>query len=441
MKRQIRILAVTFLFASLLSANNSFAQGWVLAGSVPNPGQRPSISVFLPDVAWIADGSVDTPKVFRTIDGGLNWVSLPTGAMNKEVYCIWALTTNSAVVGEGVVNGNARLFYTYDAGSNWTVVGQTGSNQGYFNGIVFSRSDTTYGFAIAERILKTTNGGANWFVINSGVSGVSNAHNSLFMIDNYFYGFGMNNGAARVRLTTDDGVTWDNQQIGVPGNYTSAIAFSTNKLYGLAATSSSMPLIARTVNGGQTWSVVNIDTGLTGAVKIKWVAGTSVVYIMGENGKIKRSNDNGLSWVMQQVPPGVTGLYHFDFVRRRESIVYGYAVSTDGTVIKLIDSIVYVPTGNQEIHSGVPEQYKLYQNYPNPFNPSTVISFDIPRTSFARLIIYDALGREQESLVNKELNAGYHEITWNASGYATGIYYYTFYGDGFTESKKMVLTK
>ena len=215
MKRQLQILAIlpTVFLSLLLLSNLSIAQDWVLAGSVPNVGQRPSISVFLPDVAWIADGSVDTPKVFRTIDGGLNWVALPIGGMSKEIYCIWALTTNSAVVGEGVVNGNARLFYTYDAGANWTVVGQTGSNQGYFNGIVFSRSDTTYGFAIAERILKTTNGGANWTMINSGVSGVSNAHNSLFMIDNYFYGFGMNNGAARVRLTTDDGVSWSNQQI------------------------------------------------------------------------------------------------------------------------------------------------------------------------------------------------------------------------------------
>ena len=250
----------------------------------------------------------------------------------------------------------------------------------------------------------------------------------------------MNNGAARVRLTTDDGISWSNQAVGVSGNYTCAIAFATDKLYGLAATSTSMPYIARTVNGGSTWTTVNIDTGLTGAVKIKWVAGTSVVYIMGENGKIKRSNDNGLSWVMMNVPPGVTGLYHFDFVRRR-TIVYGYAVSTDGTVIKLTDSITYVPTGTQGNQSGIPSEYRLYQNYPNPFNPSTVISFDAPKSSFTKLVIYDALGREAETLINEELKAGHHEINWDASAYSSGIYYYTVYTNNFTESKKMILTK
>ncbi len=425
------------LILTTIDITSSYAQSWVLAGTITNPGQRPSISIVNYSTAWVADGTVDNPKVFRTINGGLNWISLPTTGIAEELYCIWATAENTAFTGEGEVNGNARLFYTSNAGVNWVSVVQTGQNQGYFNGIIFSRRDATYGFAIAERIFRSTNSGLNWTMILSGVNGVSNAHNSLFMIDGNFYGFGMNNGAARVRLTTNDGSNWMNQAIGVPGNYTSAVAFADNKLLGVAATSTSLPLIARTVNGGQTWSDINIGTGLTGASKLKWVSGSSVVYIMGENGAIKRSLDNGLTWSSMPTA-GVTNLYHFDFIKL-SNVIYGYAVSSNGSVIKLADSILI--TGAGRINSTIPSEFKLYQNYPNPFNPSTVISFDIPKSTFTRLVIYDVLGRETETLLNEEVKAGHHEMNWDASGYASGIYYYSLYAEDFRDSKKMILTK
>ena len=87
----------------------------------------------------------------------------------------------------------------------------------------------------------------------------------------------MNNGAARLRVTPDNAVSWQNQQLGILGNYTSAVAFKSDKLIGVAATSTSMPSIARTTNGGLTWSSVNIDTGVTGETKIKWVFGTNIL--------------------------------------------------------------------------------------------------------------------------------------------------------------------
>jgi hypothetical protein len=111
-------------------------------------------------------------------------------------------------------------------------------------------------------------------------------------------------------------------------------------------------------------------------------------------------------------------------------------------------------TGIKKISTEVPVKFSLSQNYPNPFNPSTKIRFSVPATlSFGeglgvRLIIYDALGREIETLVNDNLLPGIYEIEWDGSNYTSGIYYYhiviqsdkLFTGD-FSEVKKMTLIK
>jgi len=427
-------ICITLLFSF---SEIGSSQSWVQVGTISNPGNQPNISVVNSKDVWVADGEPDIPKIFRSSNAGVNWSMIPAPQGAKEIYALWAISRDGAFVGEGIVTGNARLFYTPDAGATWQVVAQSNPNQGYFNGIVFSRKDTSYGFALAERIFKTTNGGQNWTMIQSGLNGVSNAHNSLFMIDNYFYGFGMNQGAARLRITTDGGVSFFNQTLNISGSYTSAVAFHSNKLYGVAATSTSMPFIARTVDGGATWLSLSIDTGLTGTTKIKWVNSSSVVYIMGENGRIKRSLDNGLTW-SSMATANVTDLYHFDF-HRIDNIIYGFAVSRNGAVIKLVDSVLL--TSKKELSSEVPGDFCLYQNYPNPFNPSTFISFDIPKNSHIRLVVYDALGREAAVLVNETLQAGHHEYSWNARGFPSGVYYYRLQAAGFGETKRMVLAK
>ena len=89
----------------------------------------------------------------------------------------------------------------------------------------------------------------------------------------------------------------------------------------------------------------------------------------------------------------------------------------------------------------VPAVYSLEQNYPNPFNPATIINFSIPKSADVRLAIYDALGREVDILIDKEMTAGNYNVDWNASGYAAGIYFYTISANDFTSTKKMVLLK
>lgn len=72
----------------------------------------------------------------------------------------------------------------------------------------------------------------------------------------------------------------------------------------------------------------------------------------------------------------------------------------------------------------VPNEYSLKQNYPNPFNPITNISYELPYNANVTLKIYDIIGQEIATLVNKEQSAGIHNILWNANNFASGTYFY-----------------
>ena len=105
-----------------------------------------------------------------------------------------------------------------------------------------------------------------------------------------------------------------------------------------------------------------------------------------------------------------------------------------------------VLVGNKSISSKVIGKYELYQNYPNPFNPKTKIRFDLQKSAYTKLIIYDLLGKEVTTLVNQKLSAGIYEVSWpaptgDASGYPSGVYFYKLVADGFSDVKKMILLK
>lgn len=110
------------------------------------------------------------------------------------------------------------------------------------------------------------------------------------------------------------------------------------------------------------------------------------------------------------------------------------------------------PIGITPISNEMLERFALLPNYPNPFNPVTKIRFDIPATGQrhafdTKLIIYDLIGREVETLVNEQLNPGSYEIDWDGTGFATGVYFYSLVVEDpstslrVTETKRMVLVK
>jgi len=89
----------------------------------------------------------------------------------------------------------------------------------------------------------------------------------------------------------------------------------------------------------------------------------------------------------------------------------------------------------------VPTEYRMSQNYPNPFNPTTNIKFSVPATSNVRITVYDALGKEVARLLDSEMSAGSHQVTWNATNLASGIYFSRMEAGDFVTIKKMLLMK
>jgi CubicO group peptidase (beta-lactamase class C family) len=89
----------------------------------------------------------------------------------------------------------------------------------------------------------------------------------------------------------------------------------------------------------------------------------------------------------------------------------------------------------------IPNVFNLEQNYPNPFNPVTMINYQLPMTSDLELGIYNVLGQKVATLVNERQKAGYHQIEWDASGFASGIYYYRIEAGEFVDVKKMILLR
>ena len=94
----------------------------------------------------------------------------------------------------------------------------------------------------------------------------------------------------------------------------------------------------------------------------------------------------------------------------------------------------------------VPMEFALQQNYPNPFNPSTQIQYSLPTDANVIIAIYDLVGGQIRTLVNEQVNTGYHSTLWNAtndmgSSVLAGVYIYTITANDFRDVKKMILLK
>lgn len=450
-----KLFPVFLILTFLLGFNRLALSQWTSAGTVSLAGSYPGISVASPNVVWISAG-LNSPMVFRTVNGGTTWTSVSTsGLQQKALMCIWAIDSLTCYVGDGgdaqgTTGGDATVSRTTNGGLNWTAVFNTGGTAGFFNAIVFSRSNPLIGIAESDPpsgagnsyyLQITTNGGVNWTLTNpTGISGAASAQNSVMIIDNLFYGFGLNAGSSRVNLTSNGGANWFIGTLGITGAFTSALAFHDNKLIGIASTSTSHPNIARTTNGGTTWSSVGLGgTGTTTNSALKWVNGTNTCYFLGQStsvGLIYKSTNSGANWTSMS-PPAV-GLFHFDFIRVGTTVT-GYAISTSGIVIKLTETVTLTPNENNT----VPTAYSLKQNYPNPFNPATTISFAIPKSGKVTLQVYDVTGKMISSVYNNtQFNAGTYDYTFDGSNLASGVYSYRLYVDGrYVDSKKMILVK
>jgi hypothetical protein len=100
-----------------------------------------------------------------------------------------------------------------------------------------------------------------------------------------------------------------------------------------------------------------------------------------------------------------------------------------------------LPTGVIDRAHLTPDNISLYQNYPNPLNPSTTISYSLPQRSQVTLTVFNALGQQVALLVDGETSAGFHDVRFDATGLASGVYLYRLQAGEYVETRKLILLR
>jgi len=127
---------------------------------------------------------------------------------------------------------------------------------------------------------------------------------------------------------------------------------------------------------------------------------------------------------------------------------YPYGHGPQGDVIRINNYVRFVRGGDVETvgigadgNQSIPLQFHLMQNYPNPFNPVTTISYQIPRSMFVHLAIYNIAGQLVATLINNHQSAGNHSIIWNANNVSSGLYIYKITAGGYSAVRTCVILK
>ena len=102
--------------------------------------------------------------------------------------------------------------------------------------------------------------------------------------------------------------------------------------------------------------------------------------------------------------------------------------------------ITFSPTSVEE-EAPIPDEFFLADNYPNPFNATTIVNYGLPEPVHVTIVVYDILGRQVETLVDKDQQPGYYQITWNSGNRSSGMYFYQIHAGDFSTTKKMLMLK
>jgi hypothetical protein len=120
---------------------------------------------------------------------------------------------------------------------------------------------------------------------------------------------------------------------------------------------------------------------------------------------------------------------------------YTISAVQSGATIDQQTFIGSLVTSVDDENDGLPHSFALEQNYPNPFNPSTEIAFELPKASQVLLTVYNILGQVVTVLVDEQLPAGHHSVSWHADTFASGLYLYRLDTGEFSQSRKMLLVR
>lgn len=116
-------------------------------------------------------------------------------------------------------------------------------------------------------------------------------------------------------------------------------------------------------------------------------------------------------------------------------------LGSDGAIDDTLDLANEATDVGEEADEQIPRRFGLKQNFPNPFNPSTTIHYHLPAAGRVLLTVYDMLGREVAVLVDRVEEPGYKSVRWDATGVASGVYYYRLRAGDSVETRKLLVMR
>jgi photosystem II stability/assembly factor-like uncharacterized protein len=432
--------------------------------------------------------------ILRTSNGGTTW-QFPAGVSVSYSYtqkrsssgnignpfCLHPQNKNGVFILAG-----SALYRSLDKGETWTLI--NGSVPGgschsfYVNALDTNVMIATKGSSNG-RVIKSTNYGATWFDLINPINLTSygmpleqdpNDANTVYLApDN-----------APMRKSSDFGNTWITLSGGETGGVFRSpcdviVQYKNSDviIVGDGTTGSGSGKVWKSVNGGMNWTLINTVTGS----EIPMISNTNVIpelvyhstwssgsFWKSDNGGSNFTNlsQTGSLWATDIAKDDPTAVCYdqygsnsyisldggstFATVNVGSSPAAGMCyldkanllIQHGGGVYKLnINYSVITDIGANSVSSIAPESYELNQNYPNPFNPTTNIKFGVPNTGNVSLKVFNQLGKEVVTLVNGIKTAGTYEVSFDASTFGSGIYFYRLEADNFTATKKMILVK
>lgn len=373
------------------------------------------------------------------------WENVSAGIGNRPVYSLY---DNSTYIYAG--SSNHGIYLSSNNGTSWSSAGIN-----YFN-ITYAMTEFGgYLYAATELgVWRTSNNGAYWIVTslnnttmyslasnssrvfvgshNSGlfyssggqgwfISSLSATSVKSLVINGDFIAAGCGNSAG-VYISTNNGANWSQTALNNKSVY--SMAMNGNNIF--AGTGSG---VYRSTDLGTTW----VQTSLNNELVYSLAVSGSSVFAGTELHGVFVSENNGTTWVQKN-----EGL--LDLTIHSLRIVNNFlfaGASANAVYRRTLGTLVNILPGSGQI----PLKTTLSQNYPNPFNPATNISFSLKDRESVRLKIYNSTGQMVADLVNDSFGPGRYEVRWDASGYSSGVYFYTIVTSSFSETKRMLLVK
>lgn len=395
-------MKIFLLFIAILAIANSSGAQWVL--DTNGIGNTSELSIAVSGNNIFA-GSI-SQGVYLSTNNGSSWTQ--TTLNNQFIY---SLAVNGSNIFAGTY-GNG-VYVSTNSGTTWT---QTSLINKYVPSLLVIGNNIFAG-VYYDGVYLSTNNGTSWTQtsLNSGDVYSLAVSGSTIFAGKYLSG---------VYISTNNGSNWS--QTSLNNQSIQSFFISGTNIY--AGTYFSAGIYLST-NNGTSW----ISTSFSNKSVYSFAYSGSTIFAGSDGYGVYISTNNGTSWVQRN--EGFLG----------SPRVYGLCI-LNGYIFAATDYSLYRRSlsefaGIKTISGQVPSQYSLKQNFPNPFNPATNIQFEIPKSGFVKLEVYNMIGQRVATLVNENLDAGTFEVKFDASAYSSGVYIYRLSAAGYNETKRMILVK